>query len=110
MLGQRKILFDAHVRKQATSLGNQRQTEADALVGGQKGNVRILKDESPGHRGMGPRQRAQQRRLAGAVRSDDRDAVARGDAQRHVGNRLELPMSGDYVLDAQEAQCRPPPR
>jgi hypothetical protein len=65
---------------------------------------------APAVRAMGARDRAQQRRLAGAVRPDERDGLALRDVQRHLAHRLQQPVPRIDPLDGQQRQATALPR
>ena len=86
---QKEVLRHRELAEEERGLVGAAQAHADALVGRQRGDV--LAEEAHGARGG--REVAgdgvEQRGLAGAVGADQRAALARGDRERDVLDRLE---------------------
>ncbi len=59
---------------------------------------------------MGAGDGAQQRRLAGAVRADERDDLAFVDRERDLAHRLEQAVSHVEPLDGEQTHAAPLPR
>ena len=64
--------------------------------------------DAPAPRSQHSRQRAQQRRLAAAVRADDRDDLALADRQGEVVQHLDLAVIDDQVTDLEQAHAGAP--
>ena len=54
--------------------------------------------------------RAQERRLAGAVRPDERERLALLDLERHLAHRLQQAVTGVGALDREQAHAAAVPR
>ena len=53
---------------------------------------------------------AQKRRLAGAVRADERDRLAFLDAEADAAHGLQLAVAGFETFDGKKRHTTPPPR
>src|SRR2546427_590617 len=89
-----EVVLDAHAREEAPALGHVGHAELHDPVRWGRRQVDASHDDRPlgwpdeaGHD-------SHQRRLAGAVGSDDADGLALANLQRHVEQRLETPVSG----------------
>ena len=84
-----EVVGDTHRGEELASLGDEDQSARDALLDRQRrGRRPAVHDVAV--RGQEPDDRAEQRRLAGAVGSDDADDRAREDVQRNPVHRLDL--------------------
>ena len=71
---------------------------------------RPLNDDATARQPVRPGDRAQHRRLAGAVRPDERDRLARLDGEIDPAHRLQLAVARLELLDRKQRQTAPPPR
>ena len=74
----------------------------------QAGDVPALKDYFAGAQRLEPHQRAQRRRLAGAVRADYRNKLALRDLEPYPVYRLNIAVGDAQVTDAQQHRRSPP--
>src|ERR687884_197474 len=81
------VLEHVELDEQARDLERSRQTEAGDAVGRQPGDPPAVVDDRARRRLLEPGNDVEQGRLAGAVRTDHADDLARLDVEGHAGQR-----------------------
>src|SRR5438093_2191212 len=105
-----KIFLHRQARKDPPPFGH----EHDALLDERVGRLATDRASRKRHGAARHRQRAgdrsQKRRLARAVRADHGDGLPLGHPERHVAQRLEVPVEGRQILDAEQRHGASMPR
>src|SRR5262249_57232849 len=87
-----EVLADRHPLEHVPSLGRERDAPVDDLLRGLTGDLGAVEVDLAGARRRQPRDRAQRRRLAGAVRADQRHHLALVDPERDPLAPLARPL------------------
>ena len=104
-----EILGDAHRAEHVALLRHEGEAEPADVRRVQPGDVAILEPHMAGSRPQQPGDQLEQRRLAGAVRADQGDDLARLDPQRRPAHDLVgRAVAAAQVGDLEEAHLRPP--
>ena len=98
-----EVLEHREVRQHATLLWNPRDPATRDLVSPERRDVLAAHAHMTPARSRDAHDRAQRRRLAGAVASDERDHLAFGGRQRHALENMGLAVVGMDVLDGEKA-------
>ena len=102
-----QVLLDGERREETASLGHERHPRGQPPFRRLAGDLRPVQEDRALGRLVQTGQRAQQRRLARAVRADDRVHLAGVDAQAHAGDRTELTVEDGEIANLQDRR-RPP--
>ena len=97
-----QVLLERQRREQAAALGHHHDARGGPLLGPQAGHVLAVVDDRPLGGVVQPGDRAQQRRLAGAVRADDRVDLTGEHPQRDPGQGTQLAVVHDEVAHVQQ--------
>src|SRR6266516_3828495 len=100
--GQRDIVDRGEVEQQRGDLKRARQPERAAAIRRHAGDVLTRKANGAGMRKQLPNQLADQRGLAGAVRSDDRVQFATRNIQRDVNSYDDPAKPPDQIFNAKQ--------
>src|SRR5581483_6606526 len=82
--GETHVLVDAEMAEDVRDLERARDAQARALVRRERGDLAVFEPDPSFARRQQPAQKVEERRLARAVRSDDRAHAAFGDLERDV--------------------------
>jgi hypothetical protein len=104
----REVLLDGQVREQPASFRHEGDAELDALVGAQPGDVDPVQQHATLGRWMSSGDHPQERGLARAVGTDQRDRRSLVDRDRHIANGGERTVPGNDGLDVEERHARRP--
>jgi hypothetical protein len=105
-----QVVFDAQRGDDLASLGHVDQSHAGDVVRRYPGQFLAVEADAAGAQRQQARQRAQQRRLAGAVGADDRDQRAGGDVEIDAMEHRHAAEAHLQPLDAQQAHASSVPR
>ncbi len=108
---QLEVLAHGEERKDAASLGNERDAEMRARVRGQAGDVISAQADRAAARHERARHRAQRGRFSGAIRADQRHDLALADLEGEVAADRDLAIGELESLDGEQRAHRvSPPR
>jgi len=99
---QRDIVERGEIRQQRGDLERARQSERAAAIGRHMGDVLTRKADGAGVRQQLSGQLADQRGLAGAVRSDDGVHLSAGNIERDVVGRYDAAEPPDQIFDPKQ--------
>src|ERR687887_170888 len=97
-----EVLEHAHAREQPPAFRRLGDAPLDDVVGGGMRDVAALEANPSAPRAVEPVDRAERRRLAGAVRADQRHDLARLDLDRDALQRLDRAVVGVHILDLED--------
>src|SRR4051812_45999708 len=97
-----EVLEDRHAREDPPALGRLRDADLGDGVARQPLDLGAVEDDAAHPRRHDARDRAQRRRLAGAVRADERDDLAFVDLERDALERLDRAVERVDVLDDED--------
>ena len=104
---QLQILFDAHADESAARLRHMGDPEAHDVLGGPAGDRLAVEADLAAHPHHAA-DRAQRRRLAGAVGAEQGDDAALGKLEVEPVQRLALPVKGAQAMHLEHHRPRPP--
>jgi hypothetical protein len=94
--------------KQPAALGDQRDAEPDAAVGGRGGYVDTVEPHRARRHRVRAGDRAQQRGLARAVGADQGEPLALAERERHAADRGQEAVAGLQAVDGEQRHVAPP--
>src|SRR5919197_294575 len=97
-----EVLEHAQAREQPPAFRRLGDAPLDDVVGGGMRDVAALEANPSAPRAVEPVDRAERRRLAGAVRADQRHDLARLDLDRDALQRLDRAVVGVHILDLED--------
>ena len=100
-----KVLHDRHLREDAAALRHLRDALLDDLMGADTGDALPQEGDAARLWLQEARDRAQRRRLAGAVRADERDDLAFIDFEADALERVDGAVVDVYIIDFQHGFC-----
>src|SRR5262249_36906130 len=101
-----QILAYRKKRKHMPALGDQGYAELGAVIGRQAGDLATIKADDSRARGKGAGTSARNRRLAGSLWSDQRDALARSHRDRDIAARCQLTIGKLQTLSTEQRRHR----
>ena len=101
-----EVFFDAERRGYSSSLGHQRQAARDDFVGRRSADARALELDGVGPRPIQADDGIEQRALAGAVGSDDRDDLPGLHFEVEAVKRLDVAIEGFEASDFEQGWFR----
>ena len=101
-----QVLAHRHRREEAPAFGNDRDAGGAEAMRRQPRDVRAVEADAPGAGALDAAERVDQRRLAGAVRADDREQLAGLQPQRDAPERRRGAVPDLEAVDVKHGRAR----